>query len=311
MKAPSWLMPKKPARLLILFGVLLGILAAEKIYRFWQPTHIHDTKHYHIQSSAEPSQTQEVGRCMEVLHSTYQSVFHELSTRPETINRFQLKLYRDQREFKRCNRVRWAEAYYRHPFCHAYYSAEEINPHHWMLHEGIHQLNRELSQLELSQWADEGLATYFSTSVLQGDQLQIGTVDRNTYPVWWLDELKLSGNLEHDLTNETIIPLHAIITGRGGPSINKQFNLYYLHWWSLVHMTFEANNGTYRPGMLKVLQEGGSLAALEKHLMPLEQLQTEWYQHLCKLQWELFRIKSTPTNHSSPRSINSSSSNPR
>lgn len=310
-KAPTWLLPAKPMRLLVLFGILLAILGGERIYRRWQPTHTQETEHYHLQSSAQPEQTRETGQRMEILYAAYITVFRDLPAPQPTNSKLKVKLYRDQQEFKRCNRAGWAEAYYRWPYCHAYFSAQEINPHHWMLHEGVHQLNREVAQLRLAQWAEEGLATYFSTSQLRDKQLQLGQVDRNTYPVWWLDELPLSGDLQLDLTNGTIIPIQSILTGRGGPAMNKQFNLYYLHWWSLVHLLFEGNDGQYRKGMMKALSEGASLVSIEKHIMPVEQLQTEWYEHLRQLQWDLFRVGQPGTNHSNPRSVNSSSSNPR
>lgn len=199
MKAPAWLLPQKPARLLVLFGILLVIVGGEKIYRWWTPTHLHDTAHYHIQSSAQTSQTEETGTRMELLYATYMELFGNVPATTNTSAMLQVKLYRDQREFKRCNRVGWAEALYLPPYCHAYFSADEINPHHWMLHEGVHQLSHEVAHLHLAKWADEGMAEYFSTSMLRDGRLELGHVDRNTYPVWWLDELKLSGDLDHDL----------------------------------------------------------------------------------------------------------------
>jgi hypothetical protein len=296
MKAPSWLLPPKPGRLLVLFGILLAIVGVDKIRRWWKPTHTHETAHYHIQSSAQTNQSVETGKRMEMLYSAYLEFFSTVPGVHESHAMLQLKLYRDRNEFKRCNRVGWAEAFYRAPYCHAYFSPEEVNPHQWMLHEGVHQLNHEVARLELAQWADEGVAEYFSTSRLRNGRLDVGKVDRNTYPVWWLDELPLTGDLERDLKSGTIIPLRAILAGRGGPSMNQNFNLYYLHWWSFVHLLFEAENGTYRAGTISVLREGATLASVEKHIAPVERLQAEWYRHLCQLQWDLFRIGKPPVS---------------
>lgn len=311
MKAPSWLLPAKPARLLILFSILLVIVGVDKVRRWWSPTHTRETAHYRLQSSAQPPQTGETGARMEALYSAYVELLQGFPATQEAHPKLQLKLYRDQREFKRCNRVGWAEAYYRPPCCHAYFSAEELNPHHWMLHEGVHQLNHEVARLRLAKWADEGLAEYFSTSFLRGGRLELGQVDRNTYPVWWLDELQLSGDLERDLKSGAVIPLREILADSGGPSLDENFNLYYLHWWSLVHLLFEVDGGKYRAGMIAVLGEGATPASVEQHIGPVEQLQVEWYQHLRELQWNLFRVGQPPTNHSSPRSVKSSSSSPR
>ena len=310
MKAPAWLLPPKPRRLLILFGLLLAILAGEKIYRLWSPTHTHSTTHYTILSSAMPPQSVETGDKVEALYTAYTETFKVWPELQQPHEKLQLKLFKDRQEFRRCNRaIGWAEAFYRAPCCHAYYSADELNPHHWMLHEAVHQLNHEVARLDLAKWADEGLSEYFSTSFLRDGKLEVGKVDRNTYPVWWLDELSLSGKLEQDLKNGTVIPLQAILEGRGGPSLDDNFNLYYLHWWSLTHLLFEGQNGKYREHVAPLLREGASLASFEKHIGPVEKLQAEWYQHLQGLQWTLFHIG--PANQSNPRSVKSSSSSPR
>ncbi len=297
MKAPPWLLPAKPVRLLILFSLLLAVVGLDKVRRWWSPTHTLDTTHYHILSSAQSNQTAEIGAKMAALYSAYTELFSKLPTVSKPHAKLKLKLYRDQREFKRCNRVGWAEAYYRPPYCHAYFSAAEINPHHWMLHEGVHQLNHELAHLNLPTWADEGLSDYLGSSLLRDSRLEVGHTDRNSYPIWWLDELQLSGDLNRDLTNGTLIPLRAILTGRGGPSMNKHFNLYYLHWWSLTHMLFDGENGRYRDKVLPLLQEGATLQSFENHIGPVERVQAEWYQHLRQLQWDLFRIGSPASNH--------------
>ena len=53
-------------------------------------------------------------------------------------------------------------------------------------------------------------------------------------------ELATTPDLAENLRNGSVIPLRAIITNRGGPSLNKEFNLYYLHWWTLTHFLFES-----------------------------------------------------------------------
>lgn len=312
MKAPPWLLPPKPKRLLILFGLLLALVVGDKIYRRWTPTNSHTTAHYVIQSSALPSQTEDIGAKLEALHAAYVDLFKSWPEVQQPHALLKVKLFKDRQEFQRCNRgIGWAEAFYRPPYCHAYYSADEINPYHWMLHEAVHQLNHEVAHLNLAKWADEGLSDYLGSSLLVGGQINAGRTDRNTYPVWWLDELQLSGDLNRDLTNGTIIPLRAIITGSGGPPMNKDFNLYYLHWWSLMHLLFDGEGGKYRAGVLPLLQEGATLKSFEKHIGPVERVQAEWYRHLQELQWSLFRVSTPPANHSKPRSVNSSSSSPK
>src|SRR5207249_1270633 len=140
-------------------------------------------------------------------------------------------------------RLGWAEAFYQEPFCHAYYSSAEDNPYHWMLHEATHQLNRELAQFKMPKWSDEGVATYFSTSRINNGVLNPGQIDSNTYPIWWLSDLTLTGDVQKDIARNQVIPLRAIVTGKGGPDIDEYFNLYYVHWWSLSHFLFEFEGG--------------------------------------------------------------------
>jgi hypothetical protein len=211
---------------------------------------------------------------VELLYNAYSNRFVALPTFRHEHPKLKMLLYKNRREFRWVNpNLVWAEAFYREPFCRAYYSADELNPHHWMLHEAVHQLNREVAQLDLEKWLDEGIAEYFSTSRIQGDQLVPGRIDRNTYPVWWIDEIATAPELKANLTNGSVIPLRAIISNTGGPNINKEFNLYYLHWWTLTHFIFE--NPKYRESAMVLLQRGGGLETFEQTIGPVTAVEPE------------------------------------
>lgn len=153
-----------------------------------------------------------------------------------------------------------------------------------MLHEATHQLNRERSGLDLPEWLDEGIACYFGASRLQGDRLLPGMIDETAYPVWWLNDLKfkLTGKLQEDIATGKIIPLSTILSGNGGPPKDKEFNRYYIHWWTLIHFLFEYDNRQYREPTLKLIAEGG--ASFSEHLGNLEDIQREWYGYVIFLQ---------------------------
>jgi len=153
-----------------------------------------------------------------------------------------------------------------------------VNPYHWMLHEATHQLNREVAQLNLAKWLEEGTAEYFSTSRIQDGQLALGRIDPHTYPVWWMDEIATASDLQANLTNGSVIPLRAIITNTGGPSLNQEFNLYYLHWWTLTHFIFE--NPKYRKSAMELLQRGGGLDAFEQTIGSVNAVEPEWFRHV-------------------------------
>ena len=275
-------------RMLAYLGIFLAVVAWDTARRHWSSSLVQQTGHYIIYSTATPDQTTEIGRVAEIVYAGYRRLADQLECDINSHPRLKIKLFRDQKEFRRCTRARsWAEAFYRKPYCYQYYSSEEINPYHWMMHEATHQLNAEVAQLTLPQWLDEGLACYVSTSRIVDGSLDLGQVDTNTYPVWWLGSMSISGDLESDKRNGTIIPLRSIISGRGGPDIDDYFNLYYLHWWSLTHFLMEFEGGAYRPALRRLLAGQADLSAFEEHVGPIETVETQWYEHVLHLKRNL------------------------
>jgi len=300
-------MPKKPARLLILFALLMAIVGGDHIYRYWRPDLTIQTDHYTIYSTATSEQTKQIGDVVELLYKCYRDTFTDLANVHNDHKKLKIKLFKDRKEFRRCNRVGWAEAFYKKPYCNAYYSADNSNPYHWMLHEAVHQLNAELAGLKIPKWADEGLAEYFSTSRIQNNKLMLGKIDANTYPIWWLWEFKFTGDIDADIKEKRIIPLRDIVTGKHGPDIDKYFNLYYVHWWSLSHFLFHYQDGKYRDAYLAVIKEKGTFRSFEKHIGPIDQIQSQWYQYLIKQQKNLttgrfLPIAPSKQNHPDPNS---------
>jgi len=263
----------------IYLAILLGVVVWKYVPRPWKPARTIETTHYVIASTASQAQTEEVGRVVELLYNAYSNRFGSLPTFQHEHPKLKLLLYKDRREFRWVNPdLGWAEAFYRTPYCRAYYSADEVNPYHWMLHEAVHQLNREVARLDLAKWLEEGTAEYFSTSRIQDGQLALGRIDPHTYPVWWMDEIATAPGLQASLTNGSVIPLRAIITNTGGPSINQEFNLYYLHWWTLTHFVFESPK--YRESAMILLQRGGGLGAFEQTIGPVDAVELEWFGHV-------------------------------
>jgi len=259
--------------------VALAVGAWKFLPRPWHPTLILETPHHKIYSTATPQQTDNTARALELLYAAYSNRLGSVSGWQHDHRQLQIKLYKDRDEMRRINPgLGWAEAFYREPFCRAYYSDGEINPYHWMLHESVHQLNNEAAHLKLAKWLEEGLAEYFSTSRITGHELAVGQIDLNTYPVWWIDDLATSTNLTENINNGSVIPLRAIITNEGGPGMNEHFNLYYLHWWTLTYFIFESPK--YHDRALLLAQRGGGLDAFEEIIGPVEQVQTEWHEYV-------------------------------
>ena len=292
-------------RMLFYLLVLLGIAAWKFVPRPWRASITLETAHHIIYSSAPRQQTENTAHALNLLYEAYSNRMGTLSQFQRQHPKLMLKLFKDRDEFRWINPgLGWAEAYYRKPYCRAYFSDAEINPYHWMLHESVHQLNREVAHLKLEKWLEEGLAEYFSTSRLTPNSLAVGRIDFNTYPVWWIDDIATTPDLAENLRNGSVIPLRCIISNRGGPSMNSQFNLYYLHWWTLTHFIFESPR--YRERALDLAQRGGGMEAFEQLIGPVDQIQTEWHSYVRHLKSTLpGGNPEHPVSRKTPKSTNS------
>ena len=269
-------------RLLVYLIVVLGFAAWKFIPRPWHPTLTMDAPHHTIYSTADQEQTADTARALELLYQAYSNRFGALPDFERDHQKLKVKLFKDRAEFRKINPgLGWAEAYYRKPFCRAYFSADETNPYHWMLHESVHQLNQEVAHLKLAKWLDEGLSGYFSTSRLNSNELAVGRIDPNTYPVWWIDEIATSPGFAENVRNGSVIPLRSIITDSGGPGMRRHFNLYYLHWWTLTHFLCESPE--YGGRMSDLIQRGGRLAAFEEIIGPVGTVEAEWHAYVLRL----------------------------
>jgi Protein of unknown function (DUF1570) len=274
--------------LLVCLALALGGTWWDIGRRYWIPPLTINTSRYTIYSSATPEQTEAVGHVADSLYDAYGTFLTSLRLTIKNNGTLKMKLFANRDEFRFHNRIEsWAEAFYLKPYCYQYFSADESNPYHWMIHEATHQLNEEAADLSLSKWVDEGIADYFGSSCIISNKLAIGTIDTNTYPVWWVNLLATSGNLEADKQNGSVIPLRAIISGSGGPNIDESFNLYYLHWWSLMHFLLHGENGKYRDGLARVMVGDSGVEGFEKHIGTIETIEKEWHAYVRELKQTL------------------------
>jgi hypothetical protein len=287
-------------RLCLYLIVVLGVAAWKYAPRPWHPTYTIETTRHIAYSSATREQTEATLQALESLYTAYSNRFEMLPSFQSPHPKLKLKLFKDRGEMRRINPgLGWAEAYYREPYCRAYFAANEPNPYHWMLHESVHQLNHEVAHVHLEKLLEEGLADYFATSQLETNRLAVGKIDPNTYPVWWLDTLATSSNLAENVRNGSVIPLKAIITNRGGPRLNSHFNLYYLHWWTLTHFIFE--DPRYRDHAVDLVKTGGTLGAFEKLIGPVEQIETAWHAHVQELKKQPYNFLHPASNAASSK----------
>jgi hypothetical protein len=266
-------------------ALILLVLAGEKAYRLWFPKRVVETAHYRIRTTATEAQAARIGGALELLHDTYRAALAPALPAGEPAGKYQVDLYKDRKEFRRVNKgVKWAEAFYRMPVIHAYYAVAEANSAEFFTHEAVHQLNAELGGFPLRKWLSEGLACYYSaTRVVPGRTLEPRLIDLEAYPAYWIYTAARTGDLEQDRANGSFIPLATLIEDRGGPDLDEHFNLYYVHWWTLVYFLHHYADGTYADRVPALVKEGGSLPGFEFIVGPANRVEREWYAFLVGL----------------------------
>jgi hypothetical protein len=169
-----WKLQGREKRLLILLILVLAIAAWRFMPRPWHPALTLETAHHKIYSTATREQTEHTGHALQLLYHAYSNRFSVLTNFQSRHPKLKVKLFKDRVEFRRINPgLGWAEAFYRKPYCLAFFSAAETNPYHWILHESVHQLSHEVAHFQLAKWLEEGVAEYFSTSRLSDSELQV------------------------------------------------------------------------------------------------------------------------------------------
>jgi hypothetical protein len=246
-----------------------------------------ESEHYEALSNASIEDTRDALGIAEMLYQAY-ITFWDMEAE-STDKKLLLKIYSSRKEFKRANPMSgWAEAFYKEPYCHQYIEAENENrPYHWMVHEAAHQLNNEVSHFDLPQWAEEGIACYFSTSKTADGKMTLGMIDSDTYPIWWLSSLGLSGDLSRDKADRKIMSIRSIVNDEKPLKMNRHVNLYYIHWFSLVHFLLEGEQRKYREAFIACVKKPSGLEAFEKNIGLYQMIEPQWYHHLLQVTKEV------------------------
>lgn len=295
-------------RIAVYLGMLLAILGGARAVRHWSPERTFTTEHFIINSAARDDQTRMCALIGEMLFAEYTGVLRQLDVPAGPSGPLKVKLFRDADEFHaKSDAPGWAEAYYKRPYCHLYCAEGEASPYQWMVHEATHQMNAEVAKRSFPVWLEEGLATYFGTSQISGNRITAGKIDINTYPVWWIGILATAGDLEKDKANASVIPLRCILAGAGGPKIDKAVNLYYLHWWTLMHFLMHGQNGIHRSGLAKLMRDGASVRAFEQDIGTIDTVERQWYEYALELKSQLSgRTPAAASTNAADRAENAS-----
>jgi hypothetical protein len=269
-------------RLYVYYVLLIFSLGLFHYRYYWAPDFVIESDHFITESGAERTITNVAIKRAELIYATY-SQFWNIPRHGElpSEKKHRLRIYRTRSDLKRMHPfIGWGEAFYMPPVCYQYISPQERNPYHWMKHEIVHQLHREVSAFKLNQWVDEGLACVFSTSREVDGKIVLGTVDHRTYPIWWLFTLGLSGDMQKDICDKRIMQLKCIITGEGGLDINEEFNLYYIQWYSLVHFLLFGDERRHREAFFRYVLHECPSEKFEDYFGPVTVVEKQWYAHL-------------------------------
>ena len=106
-----------------------------------------------------------------------------------------------------------------------------------------------------------------------------GSIDADAYPIWWLPDLALGGDVEVEIRAGRFISLRDLIEDTG-PDISRHVNLYYIEYWSLSHFLFHYRDGSYAERYRRLIAAGGSLRDFERIIGPVDRVQAEWYGYL-------------------------------
>lgn len=276
--APRWSPVGK--RVILYLLIALGVVAYLRAPRPWFKDREHATQHFQIESRASQAQTERLGLAAEALYAAYRQRFGHLEGFKNEHPRLALRLYRNRKDFRRINPgAGWAEAFYHRGISHQYL-AEGPSPFQWGLHEVTHQLNTEIAGLDLAKWLSEGMAEYFSVSLLIDGEVALGTINTKAYPIWWLPDLKLTGDRAADVLAQQFIPLRALVTNQGGPDLDQHFNTYYIHWWALVHFLHHHDGGRWAKAVDQLMLANGSAAAFEEHVGAFSEIEPQFHDYL-------------------------------
>jgi len=276
-------MRKPSIREILLVVVMVCLAVYVSVWRYqqnWHPKHTIESTHYTFVSSATLEQTYMAAAVAESLFAAHSILMSDLGVTNTFKGRMAMYLYRNRSEFRRVNNAGWEEAFYKGAGCHMYYDRYRPNPYHWMLHEGTHQLNEEVADLCLPLWLNEGLATYLGTSTVTHKGIDADQIDLKTYPAWHLRKLARTEDIEQEKAGGRFLSLEIIVGGHQGPPLDEKYNLYYLHWWMLVHFLLEYDDGKYRGGMSELLKVRCTPRDFIQHIGPFDEIEVEWFEHM-------------------------------
>lgn len=86
-----------------------------------------------------------------------------------------------------------------------------------------------------------------------------------------------------DKADTKIVSIKSIVNDEKPLKMDRHVNLYYIHWFSLVHFLLEGEQRKYREAFIACVKRPSGLKAFEKDIGPYQLIEQQWYQHLLQM----------------------------
>lgn len=261
----------------ILRSVLIAAIAAPAVAAGTGKFQEFDSPHFYMWSTAPQSRTRSAMDAAEILHRRWAAWTGAKDGKSHP--RHKLRLFSSRDEMRRTlPGLGWAEAIYHDSICDQYDDRFATRPWHWLVHEATHQLAYEDARLELPRWANEGLACLFSTARQRKGDLALGSVDPETYPVWWLQKTPPTGDFAKDM-RALLVPPSRFLAESDFAAIGESVNAHYMSWWSFAHFLNTTDSAAWKDWVL----HDPTPAGLAKRFGSGPNLDRKWYAHVLTL----------------------------
>ena len=273
-----------------IIGYCIAGIIAMLIYQWmtwWQPSHSLNSTHFRIDATASVPVVTDAAERLEKLYHFY-TTFFALPARTDH-DALHVRIYATREEMHAVNPIvsDWAEGFYMGTTSHQYINTYAGNPYDSLIHEGIHQLNKQVAGFSLAQWIEEGLACFFTVHYQNDghiDPSSIHTINIHSYPIRHIGVLPLSGDRAQDKRKGHLIAIKDLVEGTKPLPMDTRFNTYYLHWYSLTSYLMLDNKQQYQKQLIQYIRDGSPVDKFESYFTNYESLEQAWYQHLCEIQ---------------------------
>ena len=158
----------------------------------WSQAWVHETRHYAIRTNGDLEDAKQLGTIMEMFFSRFQELFPFAENRLGGKEKFKIFIYDGRQEYLDAEAAVFPGA----ANAFAFYNPNERRLCGWrfpydsflrstFVHEGTHQINH-ISMLDqgnqFPQWFEEGLASYYETSIVKDDKLVLGELNMLRLP---------------------------------------------------------------------------------------------------------------------------------